>query len=301
MNKLIYLIRKDLIISKKSMYAPAMLVAGTWILILIGMLIAKLRGDAFNPAIILSQITVENSAEIGKPFFYFVHYISAFMISIFSMIFIGFVSGDALNLDIKLKCELFYRTQPVSVWFNTLSKYTVSIFGFMTITFAVILVNYFLLNLVLYPFYKTIYWGMSFIGMMQSFLSLINATIFLGSFAFLCSSIFKNYSFVKGIGILLVIDIVFTVLEFIFSWKLVSPLSGFWEMVTQGMSFTDFPIKIGGATTNKLTTEFTAILPEIIKREWQAIFEIKKLLIIGVSGVFYAAATMLYQIREIKS
>ncbi len=278
-----------------------MLVAGTWVLILLGMLIAKVRGDSFNPAIIMSQITVENSAEIGGPFFYFMHYVSAFMISIFSMIFIGFVSGDALNLDIKLKCELFYRTQPVSVWFNTLSKYIVSIFGFMVITFAVVLVNYFLLNLSLYPFYKTIYWKMGFVGMAQSYLSLINATIFLGSFAFLCSSIFKNYSFMKGLGILLVIDIVFSVLEFIFSWKLISPLSGFWEMVSQGMSFTDFPIHIGNNNSQPLSPDVVGIIPEIIKREWKAIFAVKKLLILAVSGVFYGAATLLYKLREIKS
>ncbi len=301
MNKLLYLIKKDLIISKKSMYAPAMLVAGTWVLILIGMLIGKLRGDAFNPAIILSQITVENSADIGGPFFYFMHYVSAFMISIFSMVFIGFVSGDALNLDIKLKCELFYRTQPVSVWCNTFSKYIVSIFGFMAITFAVVLVNYLLLNISLYPFYKTIYWKMGLIGISQSFLSMINATIFLGSFAFLCSAIFKNYSFMKGLGILLVIDIVFSVLEFIFSWKLVSPLSGFWEMLSQGMSFTDFPIHIGDHQTQKLSSDVVGIIPEIIRREWKAIFAVKKLLILAVSAVFYGAATLLYKLREIKS
>jgi len=125
------------------------------------------------------------------------------------LIFAGFVQGltalsignQSLNLEKARKCEIFYRSQPVSIWHYSLSKYIVALVGPIIILILTGMINL----LLVIPFLNPIFpfkIGDALSGLSVSILLYSRSIIVLGSIGFLVSGIFKEKAFLKLVLIL---------------------------------------------------------------------------------------------------
>ena len=100
-----------------------------------------------------------------------------------SIIFIIMLMQSALNEDIRRNCELFHRSQPVSIWLRTGSKFCVGLIGnwivlFLISLFTFIVINIFLATIHQFNFYVTVS------GMLQALTAFIKTGLIIGSLAF---------------------------------------------------------------------------------------------------------------------
>jgi len=120
MNKFKALLIKDWHINKKAVLFPIWVILGFYAIIILSSAVAYFKGD-FNLLTMHSEYDVP-SAAIN----YIVQIMMTMVPGILMIISTLMISQSALNEDIKKNYELFHRSQPVSCWLRSGSKF---IFG----------------------------------------------------------------------------------------------------------------------------------------------------------------------------
>ena len=282
MNKFKALLIKDWHISKKSLMMPFWITAAFYILILLAVAVAYFRGE-----IPLAEFKME--ADMAVPAIIYAVNLALYSLPGFMMlIFTITITQSALNEDVRKNCELFHRSQPVSVWWRSLSKYTLGIAGNWAVLLVIAVFNYIVINSVLAAFGQTNFYA-SFSAFAQGFLSFAKIGLLLGSLTFFCSAVFKDKAFFQGVAILLGVNFLFMILNVILGWHLPSPLKYLMDLFTT-------------TSLNKFSGDPGMIdLPAMIDEIWKKlILNWKTLLQIGVSGALFATATLIYNNKEVK-
>ncbi len=282
MNKFKTLIRKDWIISKKTLLMPFWITAGFYLLIILGIVIAYYKGDFQSkffdfpidtPINAISYIA--NLSVVGLP-------------GLMSIIFIIMLMQGALNEDIRRKCELFHRSQPVSIWLRTGSKFYVGLIGNWIVLFLIALFTFIVVNIILATIHQfDVTTAIS--GMLQAFTAFVKTGLIIGSLTFFCSAIFKDKAFLKGLSILVAVQILFLIFNRMFGWDLPLPISYLIKLMTFD----------AGQKVLVGIDDFEAL--NLIKNAWNSIlFNWKTLYQILFSGALFAGATLIYKNKEIK-
>ena len=207
---------------------------------------------------------------------------------ILSLIFTIILTQGALNEDIRQNYELFHRSQPVSIWQRSLSKFTMGIAGNWVVLALIIAFTFIIINLILIIFGQFSFWA-SLSGSLQGFFIYARLGLLVGAICFFLSALFKDKAFLQGLAILVGIQFLFMILNTLLGWKLPLPLYYLYQLVK---------IK----TVINLTNNFdTAQITALIKEGWKiSVFNWKTLLQIAISGVLFFGATIIYKLKEIK-
>lgn len=202
------------------------------------------------------------------------------------LLFIIIVMQNALNEDKKIKCELFHRSQPVTLWQRTAAKYCVGILGNTAIFLLLAIINSLVLNSVLlYLGSYDLSAALHGIGLAATFY--FKSAIVIGSFAFFMSSVFDNSAFFKFLGILIGLNIIVIILNGIYGWQIPTPLSYFLALVHTN------PVLDESASQ-------TFDLNLMIRANWSnLIFKMQTLYQLITAAALYVGATLIYGRKEI--
>ena len=282
MKKFKALLIKDLQISKKTLLIPIWITAGFYFLILLISAVAYFSGhlnlDLGNiqgtpPSEMINYIA--NIAFMGFPGF-------------MSLIFIIILTQGALNENIRNNSELFHRSQPVSIWLQSASRYIVGILGNWMVLFAIALFNFVVIAIIL-AIADTFIFRMAFTGMAQSAISFMKTGMIIGSMTFFCSAVFKDKAFMQGLAIVVGVQFLFMILNPLLGWHLPLPLSYIIKLVNSSN-----PTTIEAHAFNENVTFFITEIWKKVLLNWNTLLQI------GISGVLFAVATLIYKNKEIK-
>jgi hypothetical protein len=282
MKKFKALLIKDLQISKKTLMIPLWITAGFYLLILLISAVAYFSGDLnFD----LGQIQGTPPSESIN---YIVNIAIMGLPGLISLIFIIILTQGALNENIRNNSELFHRSQPVSIWYQSLSRYIVGIAGNWLALLAIALFNFIVVAIIMASADEFIF-NTAFAGMAQSVVSFMKTGIIIGSLTFFCSAVFKDKAFLQGLAIIVGVQFLFIILNALMQWHLPLPLNYIIKLVN---------VATPSAMDNELVNENIVFY---IKEAWMRILiNWKTLLQMSVSGVLFVAATLIYKNKEIK-
>ncbi len=282
MSKFIALIKKDLQISKKTLMIPLWITAGFYLLILLISAVAYFTGD----------LNIDLGNIQGTPPSEMINYIANLAImglpGLISLIFIIILTQGALNENIRNNSELFHRSQPVSIWYQSASRYIVGIGGNWLVLFAIALFNFIVIAIILAVTDKFIF-GLAISGMAQSVISFMKTGLIIGSITFFFSAVFKDKAFMQGLAIIVGVQFLFIILNALMQWSLPLPLSYIMKLINASTPATIEP--------EVFSENVNYYVIEIWKRiliNWNTLLQI------GVSGVLFVGATLIYKSREIK-
>jgi len=282
MSKFKALLIKDLQINKKTLTIPLWITAGFYFLILIITAVAYFSGDLNFE---LGQIQGTPPSETIN---YIVNLAMMGLPGLISLIFVVILTQGALNENIRNNSELFHRSQPVSVWLQSASRYIVGIAGNWIPLIIIALFNFIVVAIILAITDRFIF-GIAAAGMLQSLLSFMKTGIIIGSLTFFCSAVFKDKAFLQGLAILVGVQFLFIILNALLQWNLPLPLSYIIKLIN---------VATPSAMDNELVNENVGYY---IKEAWMRIvLNWKSLLQMAVSGVLFVTATLIYKNREIK-
>ena len=282
MHKLKAIMIKDWHINKKSLLIPFWITAGFYAFMLVSVAFAYFKGD-MN----FSMINLDTGPPIAE-INYIVNMAILGLPGLMSILFIIMLTQGALNEDIKKNCELFHRSQPVSIWFRTGSKYLMGIAGNWAVMLIIALFNFLVINIILAIFHQFDFYS-AINGMVLASISFIKTGLIIGSITFFFSAIFKDKAFFQGFAILLGIQFFFMIVNAMFNWHLPLPLTYLFKLVKlnpmQGLEndVTSLSIK------NHISIAWNSIL-----------FNWKTLIQLAFSGALFAGATWIYKNKEIK-
>ncbi|MFO7896744.1 MAG: hypothetical protein R6U84_07415 [Candidatus Cloacimonadales bacterium] len=202
------------------------------------------------------------------------------------LLFVVIVMQNALNEDKKIKCELFHRSQPVTLWQRTASKFGVGILGNSIIFLLMSIVNALVLNAVLL-YIGSFDLSAALNGMFLAQLFYFKSAIVIGSFAFFMSAIFENSAFFKFVAILVGVNIIVTILNGVYGWSIPTPLRYFMALV-----HTNPVLNESTSQTFDLTT--------MIRANWSnLIFRLQTVYQLLTAAALYLGGTYIYGKKEI--
>lgn len=219
------------------------------------------------------------------------------------------ISGSILlNGDIKGKCELFHRSQPVSVWQVTASRFIVGIGGMLALALGIGLLQYLAGNLLLVIFTPLrVDWWLSLNGMLLGWAHLSVSLLVLGSVCFLLSSVFKDNAFGKGALVLAAVELAVHAANYFLKAGIPSPFGLLRDLVMSNLrDFTHtFPtMQYGIQFNHKVSGEAAMAAFQIPSRFlgtlWSSLFSWGVALKLFASALLYTLATCLYQRREVQ-
>lgn len=282
MNKFKALIIKDLQINKKTLMIPLWITAGFYLLVLLISAVSYFFG---NLNLDLGNIQGTPPSEMVN---YIVNIAIMALPGLISLIFIIILTQSALNENIRNNSELFHRSQPVSIWYQSASRYIVGIAGNWLVLFAIALFNFLIVAIILAVTDKFIF-STALAGMAQSVVSFMKTGLIIGSLAFFCSAVFKDKAFMQGLAIVVGVQFLFMILNALLQWHLPLPLSYIIKLVNS-------------STSASVNTEFVNDnIVMYIRESWKRLLiNWNTLLQIGVSGAMFVGATLIYKSREIK-
>jgi len=282
MSKFKTLLRKDWIINKKSLLVPFWVTGGYYLLILLGLGIAVIRGDW----------TITSFSEIPPFPEGIINYIGnmgiTFLPGLISLLITILIMQSALNEDMRKNYELFHRSQPVSLWARVGSKFLMGTAANWIILLIISLFNFVILNSVLIYHGKFVF-GAAVTGMLQPYILFMKTSLVLGSMTFFASAIFKDKAFFKGIVVLISLQFLFLLLNALFRWHIPTPLGLLMNLMETNT------MKFSGSELNELD------LNMLLKDRWNEIlFNMRTVYQILISAAFFVAATYIYDNREVK-
>jgi hypothetical protein len=236
MNPLKALIIKDFQANKKMLMMPIWYLLGSYVIMIASMIFASMNGDK---NVTISGIPLELLANNN------LHMIMSFGIQAAMFFgFMGFIfaismsatSSTMLNQDIKHKCELFHRSQPVSIWKITGSRFIAGVGGQLALALVIGVINMILSIIVISmttPMRIDLW--MSLNGFLLSWMHFSIALLVLGSILFLASSIFKDNAFGITIGGFGALQIVAFFLNKIYHWNIPYILNAIYKLIMSGI------------------------------------------------------------------
>ncbi len=282
MNKFKALIKKDLQISKKTLMIPFWIIAGFYLLMILISSVAFFTGD----------LNMDLGNIQGTPPSEMINYIANIAImgfpGLLSLIFIIILTQGALNENIRNNSELFHRSQPVSLWYQSASRYIVGIAGNWLVLLTIAIFNFIVVAIILATVDKFIFVA-AISGLAQSIVSFMKTGLIIGSLTFFCSAVFKDKAFLQGLAIIVGIQFLFIILNLLMGWSLPLPLSYLMKLINASSPTTIEPEVFGANVSFYIAEIWKKILIN-----WNTLLQI------GVSGVLFVGATLIYKSREIK-
>lgn len=308
MKTLKALVIKDVQANRKSLMVPIWYVLGMYVFMAGSILFASATG-AKN--ITISGIPLDLLANDN------LHQMLSFVMQ--SAMFFGFlgiifviamsiISSTLLNQDIKHKCELFHRSQPVSVWKITASRFIAGIGGLIALALAIGVLNMFLSNflaMLLTP--MNVNWWMSLNGLVLSWLHFSIAIMVLGSILFMLSAIFRDNAFGLGAAGIGAIQLVTFFLNKIYGWKIPYLANAIFKLIMSGIlkiqAFLPTSQQFGIVTIRKggepnLST--FVVPPNFLTSVWSSLFTWDILFKLVFVAVMFIIATYIYKRREVQ-
>ena len=282
MNKFKALIKKDLQINKKTLMIPLWITAGFYLLILLISAVAYFTGDlnmdlgniqGTPPSEMINYIT--NLAIMGLP-------------GLISLIFIIILTQGALNENIRNNSELFHRSQPVSIWYQSASRYIVGIAGNWLVLFAIAIFNFIVIAIII-AIADRFMFTTALAGITQSVISFMKTGLIIGSITFFFSAVFKDKAFLQGLAIIVGVQFLFIILNMLMQWNLPLPLSYIMKLINAST-----PASIEPEIFSENVSYYIIEMWKRILINWNTLLQI------GVSGVLFVGATLIYKSREIK-
>jgi len=282
MNKFKALIKKDLQINKKTLMIPIWITAGFYLLILLISAVAYFTGDlnmdlgniqGTPPSEMINYIT--NLAIMGLP-------------GLISLIFIIILTQGALNENIRNNSELFHRSQPVSIWYQSASRYIVGIAGNWLVLFAIAIFNFIVVAIIIAIADKFMF-TTALAGITQSVISFMKTGLIIGSITFFFSAVFKDKAFLQGLAIIVGVQFLFIILNILMQWNLPLPLSYIMKLINAST-----PASIEPEIFSENVSYYIGEVWKRVLINWNTLLQI------GVSGVLFVGATLIYKSREIK-
>lgn len=282
MNKFKALIRKDLQISKKTLMIPFWIIAGFYLLMILISAVAYFTGD----------MNMDLGNIQGTPPSEMINYIANIAImgfpGLLSLIFIIILTQGALNENIRNNSELFHRSQPVSLWYQSASRYIVGIAGNWLVLLTIAIFNFIVVAIILAIADKFIFTA-AISGLAQSIISFMKTGLIIGSLTFFCSAVFKDKAFLQGLAIVVGIQFLFLILNVLMGWSLPLPLSYLMKLINASSPTTIEPEVFGENVSFYIAEIWKKILIN-----WNTLLQV------AVSGVLFVGATLIYKSREIK-
>jgi hypothetical protein len=213
-----------------------------------------------------------------------------------------------LNYDVKAKCELFHRSQPVSVWKLTASRFLVTIGGLIVLSLFAGLLQLIFSNilLIMYTPMQVNLW-LAFNGILLSWIHMSISILVIGSIGFLLSAIFKEGSFGKGALALGALEIAVFVLNYFLDLGIPSPFKGLMRLMFSNINnfVSNFPNcnYAFNVSNNQAQSVYPASVPsqsEILTTAWSTVFTWGVALKLAVCGALFTLATCIYHRREVQ-
>jgi hypothetical protein len=282
MYKLKAIMIKDWHINKKSLLIPFWITAGFYAFILLSVAFAYFKGD-MN----FSMIDLDTGSPVAE-INYIVNMAILSLPGLMSLLFIIMLTQGALNEDIRKNCELFHRSQPVSIWFRTGSKYLMGITSNWAVMLIIALFNFLVINIILAIFHQFDFYS-AINGMILSLISFMKTGLIIGSITFFFSAIFKDKAFFQGFAILLGVQFLFMIVNTMLNWHLPLPLTYLFKLIKLNpMEGLENDVASAGLR-NHISTAWNSIL-----------FNWKTLIQLAFSGALFAGSTLIYKNKEIK-
>lgn len=308
MSRLKALIIKDLQTNKKGLAVTVWIVLALYVLIIGSLIYATITNagnltcagvpwDMLNKPDISSAISF--SLQVGLLFGFLGFMFAIQMLSI---------SASLLNSDVRHKCELFHRSQPVSFWQLTGSRFIAGVGGVIGLALLVGLLQYFVGNillLILTPL--KVDWWMSLNGVLLGWLHISVSLLVLGSIGFLLSAVFKDNSVGKGALVIGGIQAAVMILNYILRLDIPLPIVGLFKLITSNIgSFSDvFPtmqygIQFGNNIKSVNDVSAFTLPPMFLTSLWSTLVTWGIALKLAVSGLLFVLAACIYQRREVQ-
>lgn len=219
------------------------------------------------------------------------------------------ISGSTLlNSDIKTKCELFHRSQPISVWRLTASRYIVGIGGYVGLAFLVGLAQMIIGSIIAMAITPLrIDWWMAFNGFMLSWMHLSISLTVIGTIGYLLSSIFKDNAFGKGALSIFVIESAITIINYFLKLGIPSLFKNLFKLIYANISdFTavfptmQYGIVVGENYNTTGDLGAFAIPPAFLSSLYSSVFNWDTAGKVLFCLVLYVLATCIYHRREVQ-
>lgn len=277
MTTFLTLLKTEYIKRKNTYWLPIWIIGGLLVLILFVSLIALLSP---NPDINLNiSDLMDDTANPGSAIRIAVYAITLGLAWIFAF-FMVMTAQNSLSKEKELGCELFYHCQPVNIWLNTASKYTMHVLASAVGIFAVGLVIALVTSSVGIVAYGTFNIFNGIYGAFLALLTYMKICLVFGSLFFLFSGVFNGNSFLKGLGALGILEGVLVIIEVIFRHTISFPsIFGSLFSLLGGMEM-EFMDEI----------TFAAVVGDI-----------KVVVIILFAAFCYTSGTLLYKFKPIEA
>lgn len=236
MTPLKVLVIKDLQANRKILMVPIWFVLGMYVLLAASIAFGYATGNT-NMSVNGIPLALLANENLHKMMSFVMQ--SSMFIGFLGLIFgisMSIISASLLNQDIKHKCELFHRSQPVSVWQITASRFIAGIGGLLGLALVIGIFNMILSNILamsLTP--MRVDWWMSINGLVLSWLHFSVAMAVLGSILFLFSSIFKDNAFGLGVGGLGVLQLITLIINKLYGWHVPYILNAIFKLIMSGI------------------------------------------------------------------
>ncbi len=279
MNSFAGLLKKDWVLSRRTELLTVWIVAGMLLLSVILAISAYfyhgLEFNIFGFQDVLSQT--------GEPMNVAVFILNLSLVNfpgLLALIFAASLSGGALNNDSKRHCDVFYRIQPVSFWKVTASRYLITVVGNLAVLFAVLLGLFVITNALAVMIAGPFSFAAAFKGLMFGYVEFALIILVVGSFGFLCSGIFKEKAFAKGLGIIIISSALIALINLLFLWHIPQPIFELGKFLFEFNNFENLGLK-------KVMS-------------WSFLLRMEHLWKIVFAGATYVIGSILYKFKEVK-
>ena len=280
MSKFAAILKKDFLVNKKNIIIPYIIMAVFFILMAAIFLVQSGKMEfKFDDLYVNFDDPSGASSYIANIFM-------LVLPGLLSVIFTLLIAQSALNEDLRRNCELFHRSQPVSVWTRTISKFIVAIAGNWVFLIVLGIFNLVVSAIILTQFVP-FHFGKALVGFTQVFIGFAKFNLIIGSLAFFCSAIFKDKALLKGLAILVGIHVFLGILHTFMNIYIPSPITYLGKLL-QDTSF-----NFDSSLNHNLKTF-------ILDRWQQLVLNPKALIQVAFSGVMFVAGTLIYNNREVK-
>jgi hypothetical protein len=273
------LVRKDWYVSRRQLLMPLWFVIGAILFIGIAYL-----ASSDNVRLGFYQVNVrEVSADPGmvQAMAYGTNYGMTMATGVLCLIFLFMLGGSALNRDTQRNCEVFYRSQPISLWAITSSKFIVNVLGLVVMHIVISIITFVLSNGFTWFFYRSWCFGPAFSGFAQGIVQFASVIVFVGSMAMFCSALFRHRAVGIGIAFIAGISIITVLVNQMYHMKL-PVLFAILVQMNRDVFDTGLMMLRNGYHS------WSDVFQWLFWKRWL------------LSALFFAVSSWIYQIREIR-
>ncbi|MCK4812641.1 MAG: hypothetical protein KAT14_01740 [Candidatus Marinimicrobia bacterium] len=214
MNQIKALFKSEYLKQKSTYWLPVWIIVGiTVLLLLVALVAAIVRPENIQIMGLDSQPEYLRIGIYGLMFSFS---------TIFAM-FLALMAQGSLNKEKQLGSELFFRCQPVSVWYVTGTKYIMHVYANSILLVGLGIIFAIVISFVSLFFGMGFYLGEALFGVLLGWITYLKAAMVFGSLLFLFSAIFKSNAFMKGAATLGILEGVFAIIESIFRHQINLP------------------------------------------------------------------------------